>query len=45
MGKLNVRANDIDESLGQQIQSTQNWQRHRGERIHNMDQQQQQMQE
>ena len=40
-----MRANNNNESLGQHIQSTQNWQRHTGERIHNMKQQQQQMQE
>ena len=37
MGELNVRTTNIDESLGQNIESTQNWQRHTGERIHNLE--------
>ena len=45
MGELNMRTTNIDESLGQHIESTQNWLRHIVERIHNMEQQQQQMQE
>ena len=45
MGELNMRTNNIDESLGQHIESTQNWQRHIGERIHNLERQQQQTQE
>ena len=42
MGELNVRTTNIDESLGQHIESTQNWQRYTGERIRNLEQQQQQ---
>jgi ADP-glucose pyrophosphorylase len=45
MGKLNVCTTYIDESLGQHIESIQNWQRHTGERIHNLERQQQQTQE
>ena len=45
MGEQNVRTTNIDESLGQHIESTQNWQRYTGERIHNLEQQQQQTQE
>ena len=45
MGELNVRTTNIDESLGQHIESTQNWQRYTGERIRNLEQQQQQSQE
>ena len=45
MGELNVQASNIKESLGQHIQSSQNWQQHTGKRIHNLEQQQQQMQE
>jgi len=45
MGELNVRTINIDESLGQHIESTQNWQRYTGERIRNQEQQQQQSQE
>ena len=39
MGELNVRTTNIDESLGQHIESTQNWQRYTGERIRNLEQQ------
>src|SRR6185503_6891169 len=45
MGKLNVRTTTIDESLGQHIRSTQNWQWYTGEKIHNLERQQQQSQE
>ena len=45
MGELNVCTTNIDESLGQHIKSTQNWQRHTGEGIHNLERQQQQTQE
>ena len=45
LGELNMSVNDINESLGQHIQSTQDWQRHTGQRIHAMEQRQQQMQE
>ena len=45
MGELNVRTTNIDELLGQHIESTQNWQRYTGERIRNLEQQQQQSQE
>ena len=45
LDELNVHTNNIDESLGQHIQSTQDWQRHTGERIHNMEQRQLQLQE
>ena len=45
MGELNVRTTNIDESLGQHIESTQNWQRYTGERIHYLERQQQQTQE
>ena len=45
MGELNMRTTNIDESLGQHIVSTQNWQRYTGERIRNLEQQQQQSQE
>ena len=45
MGELNMRTTNIDESLGQHIESTQNWQRYTGERIHNLERQQQQTQE
>ena len=45
MGELNMRTTNIDESLGQHIESTQNWQRYTGERIRNLEQQQQQSQE
>jgi len=45
MSELNVRASNIEESLGQHIQSTQDWQRFTGKRIHTMEQRQQQMQE
>ena len=45
LGELNVRTNNIDELLGQHIQSTQDWQRHTGERIHNIEQRQLQLQE
>ena len=45
MGELNVHASNVEESLGQHIQSTQDWQRFTGERIHTMEQRQQQMQE
>jgi len=41
MGELNMCTNNIEESLGQHIESTQNWQRHTCERIHKMEQQQQ----
>ena len=44
-GELNIRTTNIDESLGQHIESTQNWQRYTGERIRNLEQQQQQTQE
>ena len=44
-GELNVCTTNIDESLGQHIESTQNWQRHTGEGIHNLERQQQQTQE
>ena len=37
MGELNVRTTNIDKSLGQHIESTQNWQRYTGERIHNLE--------
>ena len=40
-----MRTTNIDESLGQHIESTQNWQRYTGERIRNLEQQQQQSQE
>ena len=40
-----MRTTNIDESLGQHIESTQNWQRYTGERIRNLEQQQQQTQE
>jgi len=40
-----VRTTNIDESLGQHIESTQNWQQYTGERIRNLKQQQQQSQE
>ena len=39
MGKLNVHTTNINESLGQHIESTQNWQRYTGERIRNLEQQ------
>ena len=42
MGELTVRTTNIDESLGQHIESTQNWQQYTGERIRNLKQQQQQ---
>ena len=45
MDELNMRTNNIDELLGQHIESTQNWQRYTGERIGNLEQQQQQTQE
>ena len=45
MGELNMRTTNIDESLGQHIGSTQNWQWYTGERIRNLEQQQQQSQE
>ena len=45
MGELNVRTTNIDELLGQHIESIQNWQRYTGERIRNLEQQQQQSQE
>ena len=45
MGEQNVRTTNIDESLGQHIESTQNWQRYTGEGIRNLEQQQQQSQE
>ena len=45
MGELNVHTTNIDESLSQHIESTQNWQRYTGERIRNLEQQQQQSQE
>jgi ADP-glucose pyrophosphorylase len=45
MGELNVRTINIDDSLGQHIESTQNWQRYTGERIHNLERQHQQSQE
>ena len=41
MDELNVRANGMEESLTQHIQSTQDWQRFTGERIHTMEQHQQ----
>ena len=49
MGELNVCTTNIDESLGQHIEwpsdsSTQNWRRYTGERIRNLEQQQQQSQ-
>ena len=37
-----MRTTNIDESLGQHIESTQNWQQYTGERIRNLEQQQQQ---
>ena len=40
MDELNMRTTNIDESLGQHIESTQNWQRYTGERICNLEQQQ-----
>ena len=40
-----MRTTNIDESLGQHIESTQNWQQYTGERIRNLEQQQQQSQE
>ena len=45
MGELNVRTTNIDESLGQHNESTQNWQQYTGERICNLEQQQQESQE
>ena len=42
MGELNMRTTNIDESLGQHIESTQNWKRHTCERIHNLEWQQEQ---
>ena len=45
MGELNLRTTNINESLGQHSVSTQNWQRYTGERIRNLEQQQQQSQE
>ena len=45
MGELNLRTTNINESLGQHIESTQNWQRYTGERIRNLEQQQKQSQE
>ena len=41
MGELNMCTANIDESLGQHIESTQNWQRYTGERIWNLEQQSQ----
>ena len=40
-----MRTTNIDESLGQHIESTHNWQRYTGERIRNLEHQQQQSQE
>ena len=39
MSEQNMHTTNIDESLGQHIESTENWQRYTGERIHNLEQQ------
>ena len=45
MGELNIRASNIEESLCLHILLTQDWQQFTGERIHTMEQLQQQIQE
>ena len=44
-GRAEHAHHQIDESLGQHIESTQNWRRYTGEKIRNLEQQLQQTQE